>query len=180
MGTVFSRRRVVWVPVNEKLEEKIDTYKQWDAKTSFVGWKVCNDGISLCKAIGNTNTVSEIDLSFNGLGDLEIKELANAIKANASKNQGPKEDGKLQELGTLKKLNLSNNHIHFQRDADTKGGICSLTEILTEKGIRRDGFTEFNLRELNLANNFLGPEGATAIAKVLKGNRLLMRLDISW
>ena len=180
MGAAFSRKRVLWVPVNEKLQDKLETYKQWDAKTSFIGWKVCNDGISLCKVLGKTSTVSDLDLSFNGLGDKEVKELANAIKENALHNQGPKDDGKLQELGTFKKINLSNNHIHFKRDSEMHGGICSLTQILMDNSIRRPGFSEFSLRELNLANNYLGPEGATEIAKVLKTNRYLMRVDISW
>jgi hypothetical protein len=180
MGGAFSRKRVLWVPVNEKLEFTLEKYKQWDAKTSFIGWKVCNDGISLCKVLGKTNTVSDLDLSFNGLGDKEVKELANAIKENALRNQGPKDDGKLQELGTFKKINLSNNHIHFQRDSEMQGGICSLTQVLMDNSIRRPGFSEFSLRELNLANNYLGPEGAAEIAKVLKTNRYLMRVDISW
>ena len=179
MGGLFSKKKAVWVPVNEKLAEKLETYKQWDAKTSFIGWKVCNDGTQLCKAIANTNTVSELDLSFNGLGDKEIKELAIAIKENANKNQGPKDEGKLQELGTFKKINLSNNHIHFQRD-ELKGGIAALTRVLMDDKVRKPGFSEFSLRELNLANNYLGPEGATEIAKVLKGNRYLMRVDLSW
>ncbi len=170
----------MWVPINEKLKETLETYKQWDAKTSFVGWKVCNDGISLCKVLGKTTTVSDLDLSFNGLGDKEVKELANAIKENALHNQGPKDDGKLQELGTFKKINLSNNHIHFKRDSEMQGGICSLTQVLMDTSIRRPGFSEFSLRELNLANNYLGPEGAAEIAKVLKTNRHLMRVDLSW
>lgn len=180
MGGVFSKKKVVWVPINDKLQDKLETYKQWDAKTSFVGWKVCNDGIPLCKTIGRTNTVSELDLSFNGLGDKEIKELAVAIKENAQHNQGPKDDGKLQELGTFKKINLSNNHIHFQRDWEMQGGICALTQVFMDNSVRKPGFSEYSLRELNLANNYLGPEGAAEIAKVLKNNRYLLRIDISW
>jgi hypothetical protein len=180
MGGLFSRNKVVWVPVNEKLQEKIEQYKQWDAKVSFVGWNVCNDGIALCKTIGKTNTVAELDLSFNGLGDKEVKELALAIKENAQKNPGPKDEGKLQELGTFKKINLSNNHIHFKRDWEMQGGICALTHILMDNSVRKPGFSEYSLRELNLANNYLGPGGAAEIGKVLKQNRYLLRVDLSW
>jgi hypothetical protein len=39
MGGLFSKKAVVWVPVNEKLAEKVADAESWNAQESFKGWK---------------------------------------------------------------------------------------------------------------------------------------------
>ena len=60
---------------------------QWQARESFVGWKVCNDGSDLAKTIGACDSCSNFDLSYNGLGDKEAIALAAALKRNFERNR---------------------------------------------------------------------------------------------
>jgi hypothetical protein len=41
MGALFAKKKVVWVPVNEKLDDKCSYPEGWAAVESFRGWKVC-------------------------------------------------------------------------------------------------------------------------------------------
>jgi hypothetical protein len=43
MGIFFSKKKVVWVPVNEKLAEKAAASEEWQAVESFKGWKVSSE-----------------------------------------------------------------------------------------------------------------------------------------
>ena len=56
---------------------------------SFVGWKVQNDGKLLMNAIGKCESCSNLDLSYNGLGDNEAEALGKALKRNYSGNDKP-------------------------------------------------------------------------------------------
>ena len=56
---------------------------------SFVGWKVQNDGKLLMNAIGKCESCSNLDLSYNGLGDNEAEALGKALKKNYSGNDKP-------------------------------------------------------------------------------------------
>jgi len=47
---------------------------------SFVGWRVQNDGKILMDAIGKCESCSNLDLSYNGLGDNEADALGKALK----------------------------------------------------------------------------------------------------
>lgn len=40
MGALFAKKKVVWVPENEKLEDKCSYPDGWAAVESFRGWKV--------------------------------------------------------------------------------------------------------------------------------------------
>ena len=85
----------VWVPVNEKLEDKIRDVAQWSLAEDFSGWKVCNDGAKLAPGVKGAS-MSSINLSFNGLGDDEIAKIAPGLEGNKN----------------IAKLNLANNFIH--------------------------------------------------------------------
>jgi len=40
MGALFAKKKVVWVPNNEKLEDKCSDAEGWQAVETFRGWKV--------------------------------------------------------------------------------------------------------------------------------------------
>lgn len=40
MGALFAKKKVVWVPDNEKLGDKCSYPEGWAATESFKGWKV--------------------------------------------------------------------------------------------------------------------------------------------
>mmetsp|Transcript_67566 Transcript_67566/g.161288 ORF Transcript_67566/g.161288 Transcript_67566/m.161288 type:complete len:237 (-) Transcript_67566:697-1407(-) len=163
---IFGSKSLVWVPENEKLKEKILEVGSWQAKESFIGWKICNDGSDLMKAVGACDSCSNFDFSYNGLGDKEATTLAAALKRNFERNRKPPGQG---NWGTIVKLNLSNNHIHAL-------GIKALCDSL----LRGDPRERVCLEELILANNHAGPEGATAVGSVLSKNRVIKKVNLQW
>jgi hypothetical protein len=72
-----------------------------------------NDGKFLMPAIAKCETCSNFDLSYNGLGDNEAKELGKALVTSNKRNKKPYAPTPGANIfGTIVKLNLSNNHIH--------------------------------------------------------------------
>jgi len=168
---IFGSKALVWVPENEKLKEKCEDAESWAAKESFVGWRVQNDGKMLMTAIGQCESCSNLDLSYNGLGDKEAEALGIALKKNYSSNAKPFAGvAGAKIFGTIVKLNLSNNHIHAL-------GVQAITKALDADGNVR---ILFCLEELNLANNSCGPEGAAAIGGIMKPNRVLRKINVAW
>jgi hypothetical protein len=98
MGNLLgSSKKPVWVPVNEKLEDKVRDVDQWQISEDLTGWKVCNDGIKFAPCVKGAKTAS-LNLSFNGLGDDQIAKIAPGLEGNKS----------------IAKLILANNFIHVQ------------------------------------------------------------------
>ncbi|EKX33264.1 hypothetical protein GUITHDRAFT_120579 [Guillardia theta CCMP2712] len=144
--------------------------ESWNAIENFVGWRVQNDGKMLAMAMAKCESCSVYDLSYNGLGDNEGKEIAKALKINFTKNEKPYAGVPGAKIyGTIVKLNLANNNLHAE-------GIRALCEALTSSNPR----ISFSLEELGLANNAAGPEGAVELAKVISSNRIIRRLNLSW
>uniref|UniRef100_A0A6U4N9D1 Uncharacterized protein n=1 Tax=Hemiselmis andersenii TaxID=464988 RepID=A0A6U4N9D1_HEMAN len=164
MGGLFSKKKVVWVPDSEKLEDLCADPDSWQAQTSFRGFKMCNDAIILTKAMAKCKTCGNLDLSYCGLGDKEAIEIAKALSANFN---GNKTEGDPKQ-GTYKKINLANNSIHRE-------GIEAICKALTPPPK-----TLFSLEEIDFSNNYAGPEGAKAIAQMMSMNRVLRSVSVRW
>mmetsp|Transcript_33023 Transcript_33023/g.83333 ORF Transcript_33023/g.83333 Transcript_33023/m.83333 type:complete len:242 (-) Transcript_33023:163-888(-) len=164
MGGLFSKKKVVWVPNSDKLEDLCADPDSWQAQESFRGFKMCNDATILTKAMAKCKTCGNLDLSYCGLGDREAIEVAKAIAANFN---GNKTDGDPKQ-GTFKKINLANNSIH-------KDGIIAICEAL-----KPPQKVHFSLEEIDLSNNYAGPEGAKAVGMMMKGNRVLRKVSLRW
>ena len=158
----------------------------------MTGWQIqnnLNDRVT-SQMIESKGTV-EVDLSFNGLGDDEAKELARVIKQSK----------------TIKRLILANNHIHQDGAKAIAEGVrslpcvhvasksscaCSLYSLLLALPARLDGIVpgaaltpetgkdDPPLEVLVLRNNSIGDEGATALAQVLTCNKTLKKVDLYW
>mmetsp|Transcript_19186 Transcript_19186/g.29972 ORF Transcript_19186/g.29972 Transcript_19186/m.29972 type:complete len:224 (+) Transcript_19186:45-716(+) len=155
MGGIFSRRKkTYWVPAHRKLEDKLEDLGRWKSQEDWTGWQIQN---SLTDKVGDVlskaGATAQVDLSFNGLGDDEMKPLAKVIKSTHC----------------IKRLILQNNHIH---DSGAKILAAALTP---EKGA-----DDPLLEELDLRNNSIGAEGATALAGVLTSNPNLKKLHLHW
>mmetsp|Transcript_12306 Transcript_12306/g.24365 ORF Transcript_12306/g.24365 Transcript_12306/m.24365 type:complete len:242 (+) Transcript_12306:260-985(+) len=164
MGGLFSKKKVVWVPESEKLEDLCSDPDLWQAQESFRGFKMCNDGMILTKAMAKCKTCGNLDLSYCGLGDKEAIEVAKAIAANFSSN---KSDGDPKQ-GTYKKINLSNNSIHQE-------GIVAICNALSPPPK-----TLFSLEEIDFSNNYAGPVGAKAIGDMMAKNRVMRKVSVRW
>ena len=143
----------------------------WRTSCSFVGWRVQNDGKQLMQAIGRCESCSNLDLSYNGLGDNEADAMKDALKKNYGSNKKPYPPVKNAYMfGTLVKLNLSNNNIHER-------GIALIMSAVDAQG---DVRTLFCLEDINFSNNFAGPNGAESVASVMRGNRILKKINLAW
>ena len=117
MGALFSRKRVYWVPPNKKIADKITRVSDWKNSEDFCVWQMQNDpkGAELILKFDVCENLVEVNLSFNGLGDEECSAIARALKGSR----------------TLKRIDLSNNHIH-------SGGAQKIAESLTPKSGESD------------------------------------------
>jgi len=162
MGMLWSKKKVMWVPDNEKLKDKCVNPEQWDAQESFTGWKVCNDGCKIAKAMEKAKGCGNLDLSYCGLGDREAKAIAEALKSNfRSQKTG-------ETKGSYKSLNLANNSIHAE-------GMKAIAEVLTP-----EPKTHYSLEKLDLSNNCAGADGADAISRMMGKNRTLRAISLRW
>ena len=154
MGIFFSKKKSYWVPEHSKMLDKIEDQSKWKPTEDMTGWQLQNSlADKLGDAIVNSKQTVEINLSFNGLGDDECQYLAKAIK----------------DTRTIKRLILENNHIH-------PAGAIMLAEALTPGKGQDDPVLE----ELDLCNNSIGAEGATAVASVLTSNKTLKKINLFW
>eukprot|EP00960_Hanusia_phi_P054665 762733-Hanusia_phi.AAC.3 len=187
----------------------ISQAESWNAIENFVGWRIQNDGKILAtvslrleclpasswvKAMAKCDSCSVYDLSYNGLGDNEGKEIAKALKINFTKNEKPYSGVPGAKIyGTIVKLNLANNNLHAE-------GIRAICEALLSSNpseltsqqraeLKHVPGISFSLEELGLANNAAGwrssavlafslggcsgPEGAVEVAKVIASNRII-------
>lgn len=136
------------------MQDTIEEPSKWKPVQDMTGWQLQNSlGNKLGDAIVSSRQTAEINLSYNGLGDDECEYLAKAIK----------------ETRTIKRLILENNHIHT-------AGAKMLADALTPAKGQDDPFLE----ELNLCNNSIGSEGATAVAGVLTSNKTLKKVNLFW
>mmetsp|Transcript_50132 Transcript_50132/g.102218 ORF Transcript_50132/g.102218 Transcript_50132/m.102218 type:complete len:239 (+) Transcript_50132:51-767(+) len=164
---IFGSKFEVWIPENEKLKEKIEDPAQWDAKESFVGWKVCNDGKLLAQGMAAADGCGSFDFSFNGLGDNEAIAIAKTLTNLLKFRHAAKEPGGIS--GKITKLNLANNFIHA-------AGVKAIADAL----VPEDPRTTYSLEELDLQNNAAGAEGAMALGEMMKKNRVLRKLNLAW
>ena len=155
MGGLFSKKRTYWVPANKQLQNKVSldpvAYKE---REDFTGWQIQNDPTlqKLTQKFILCETLLELNLSFNGLGDDECAYLGQLI----------------QQSKSLKRLILINNFIHAE-------GAQKLAN-----GLNPTGGQDPILQELNLRNNDCGPEGAIALANKLSTNMNLRKLNLYW
>ncbi len=153
MGNIFSRRRTYWVPVNREIVQKIKTVSDWSDKVDLSSMHIQNDPMAkeMVLKFNMCETLIEVNLSFNGLGDDECVMLGNAIR----------------DSRTLRRLFLFNNHIH------AKGAHELAFALMPNKG--QDDPT---LEELSLRNNSVGAEGANSLALVFSCNKRLKKMDL--
>jgi hypothetical protein len=131
---------------------------------------VQNDGKQLMQAVGQCESCSNYDFSYNGLGDNEAEALGKAIQqiCRSKKPYPPVKNAFI--YGTLVKLNVSNNNIHAK-------GIAAIMKAVDSEG---DMTKLFSLEDLNLSNNFAGPDGAASVGNCMKGNRILKKINLAW
>ncbi len=156
MGSIFSKRRTHWVPVNRDLVHKKETVStDWSDKMDFSSMHIQNDPMAK-EMILNFNmceTLIEVNLSFNGLGDAECIPIAKSIINSR----------------TMRRLFLFNNHIHAK-------GAQALAFALMPNAGQGDP----TLEELSLRNNSVGAEGAQSLALVFSCNKRLKKMDLYW
>mmetsp|Transcript_49573 Transcript_49573/g.116881 ORF Transcript_49573/g.116881 Transcript_49573/m.116881 type:complete len:240 (-) Transcript_49573:404-1123(-) len=164
---IFGSKTIVWIPDNDKLAEKVEDPAQWDAKESFVGWKVCNDGKLLAQGMGGADSCGNFDFSYNGLGDREASVFARVLTTHFKSKHASAVPGGIS--GKMTKLCFANNHFHSV-------GVKAIAEALMPETPK----ILYSLEELDLSNNAAGPEGATAIANMIRANRVIRRVNLAW
>ena len=114
---MFRKRKIYWVPANKRIADKIQRISDWKNLEDFSGWQMQNDpkGLELILKFEACENLVEVNLSFNGLGDDECQAIAKALKGSI----------------TLRRVDLSNNHIHAQ-------GAQKLADALTPKSGEKD------------------------------------------
>mmetsp|Transcript_95774 Transcript_95774/g.139897 ORF Transcript_95774/g.139897 Transcript_95774/m.139897 type:complete len:229 (+) Transcript_95774:139-825(+) len=148
----FGASKQCWVPVNEKLAEKISDVGTWNKEEDLTGWLTCNDaGKFAC--IGSCQSTGRLSLAFNGIGDKEAEALAKGLKANTCINT----------------LSLANNNIHSR-------GCKAICEALMPIG--KNGGPQ--VEELDMRSNFAGADGGNALGMLLAANRILVRVYFSF
>jgi Ran GTPase-activating protein (RanGAP) involved in mRNA processing and transport len=155
MGNLFAKPKTHWVPVNREIAQRIETVADWTDKTDFSSLQMQNDLMAKEMVIKFSICVTliEVNLSFNGLGDVECIPIAKAIR----------------ESGTMRRLYLFNNNIHAK-------GAQALAFAL----MPRAGQGDPTLEELSLRNNSVGAEGAQGLALVFSCNKRLRKMDLHW
>ncbi len=121
----------------------------------FSSMQIQNDPMAkeLVQKFNLCETLIEVNLSFNGLGDAECLAIAKAIR----------------ESRTIRRLFLFNNNIHAK-------GAQSLAFALMPNAGQGDP----TLEELSLRNNSVGAEGAQSLALVFSCNKRLKKMDLYW
>ena len=133
------------------------------------------DCITLAETIKYNSTVTQLDLSANGLGDGECTALAEAIKHNS----------------TITRLDLSENDLCI-------GSCTALAEAIkhnstiTQLDLSRNGFGtgdcttlakaikhNSTITQLDMSGNKLGTGDGTALAEAIKQNSTITQLDLS-
>ncbi|XP_048397564.1 NACHT, LRR and PYD domains-containing protein 3-like [Stegostoma tigrinum] len=115
----------------------------------------CKD---LAKMLGVNNTLVELDLSHNRIGENGLQELSEALK---------NESCKLQKLGLNSIFAFEFGIMGTYEDASGAGIIC---DILKSKNC--------TLQSLGLAKNSFTENGCAELIKSLKGNQILTELDL--
>ena len=131
MGNIFGRRKVYWVPANKNIADKVHKVSEWKNAEDFTGWQMQNDpkGLELILKFQACENLVEVNLSFNGLGDDECQAIAKTLKGSR----------------TLRRLDLSNNHIHAK-------GAQVLSEALTPRTGEKDPSLEG--KEITMLNMY--------------------------
>jgi Ran GTPase-activating protein (RanGAP) involved in mRNA processing and transport len=155
MGNLFSRKRTYWVPVNRNIVNRIETVPDWSDRMDFSSMHIQNDPMAkeMILKFNMCETLIEVNLSFNGLGDDECIPIAKSIRSSR----------------TMRRLFLFNNHIHAK-------GAQALAFALMPNAGQGDP----TLEELSLRNNSVGAEGAQSLALVLSCNKRLKKMDLYW
>ena len=155
MGFLWSKPVKYWVPEDRKLKDLLDEDQQrWKTATDLTGWQIQNSlDNNFADSVLNTVATTEINLSFNGLGDDECEHLARIVKSSK----------------IIKRLILENNHIHA-------AGAKALAEALNPEKGKEDPCLEM----LSLRNNSIGAEGATALSMVMTANKTLKHIDLHY
>ncbi len=155
MGNLFARRKTHWVPVNRVIAHRIETVADWTDKMDFSSMQIQNDPMAkeMIMKFSMCETLIEVNLSFNGLGDAECIPIAKAIR----------------ESRTMRRLYHFNNNIHAK-------GAQALAFALMQGAGQGDP----SLEELSLRNNIVGAEGAQGLALVFSCNKRLKKMDLHW
>ena len=84
MGFLWSKPVKYWVPEDRKLKDLLDEDQQrWKTATDLTGWQIQNSlDNNFADSVLNTVATTEINLSFNGLGDDECEHLARIVKSS--------------------------------------------------------------------------------------------------
>lgn len=109
---------------------------------------------SVAVALLANRAVQELRMGYSGLGDTAVRRIAQALWHNS----------------TLRKLDLARNRIR------SRAGVMIARSI---DGALRNGQSRSALRELNLAENFLGPAGGIAMAAALATDTTLVKLSLN-
>jgi len=153
----LGKSKQCWVPVNEKLAEKVSEVETWDKEEDLTGWLACNDAGKL-GCIASCQSTGRLNLAFNGIGDREAEAFAKGLKSNTCINT----------------LVLANNNIHSV-------GASQIFKAMMPGNNRKEvngGGTK--VEELDFRNNFMGNDSATDLASLLGANRVLVRYNISF
>ena len=133
------------------------------------------DCITLAETIKYNSTVTQLDLSANGLGDGECTALAEAIKHNSTITQL---DLSLNNLGDGGSIALSEaiklNSAITQLDLYDNNLDAADCTALAE-GIKHNS----TITQLNLGGNRVADGDCTALAEALKHNTTITQLDLS-
>ena len=133
------------------------------------------DCITLAETIKYNSTVTQLDLSANGLGDGECTALAEAIKHNSTITQLDLSEndlciGSCTALAEAIKHNSTITQLDLSRNGFGTGDCTTLAKAIKHNS---------TITQLDMSGNKLGTGDATALAEAIKQNSTITRLDLS-
>ena len=133
------------------------------------------DCITLAETIKYNSTVTELDLSANGLGDGECTALAEAIKHNSTITQMDLSAndlciGSCTALAEAIKHNSTITQLDLSRNGLGTGDCTTLAKAIKHNS---------TITQLDLSENKLGTGNYSALAEAIKHNSTITQLDMS-
>ena len=133
------------------------------------------DCITLAETIKYNSTVTQLDLSANGLGDGECTALAEAIKHNSTITQLDLSEndlcvGSCTALAEAIKHNSTITQLDLSRNGLGTGDCTTLAKAIKHNS---------TITQLDLSKNKLGTGNCSALAEAIKHNSTITQLDMS-
>ena len=133
------------------------------------------DCITLAETIKYNSTVTQLDLSANGLGDGECTALAEAIKHNSTITQLDLSEndlciGSCTALAEAIKHNSTITQLDLSRNGFGTGDCTTLAKAIKHNS---------TITQLDMSRNKLGTGDGTALVEAIKQNSTITQLDLS-